>query len=212
HRLPVGNRAVAVEYVCEGGSRGNEWRLQLLAPSLLSSSLDNEAGKSFTDGTEQEIATDSTQNEEDEQEIATDSTQNEDEQEIATDSTQNEDEQEIATDSTQNEDEQEIATDSTQNEDEQEIATDSTQNEDEIPQQPEPNPPTTCILHMEKTGKNIGPFKAITDEAWKKLHDVKATRLLKKGSKYVKICESLPEIIPESAGYHTACYKNFTAI
>ncbi|CAG0901628.1 unnamed protein product [Cyprideis torosa] len=42
----AGNRAV--EYVCESGSRGNEWRLQLLAPSLLPSSLDNEAGKSFT--------------------------------------------------------------------------------------------------------------------------------------------------------------------
>ena len=66
-----------------------------------------------------------------------------------------------------------------------------------------------CILH-------IGPaiaeaIKPFNEQIWEKVQLAKAKRQSASTSKYSKICEGLKENYSNNDGYHSSCYKNFTA-
>ena len=69
----------------------------------------------------------------------------------------------------------------------------------------------TCILHTgQSNNEDIKPFDTHT---WQKVVEAKMSRLFKfSSSKYLSICDQLPDSYDDSIGYHTACYKNFTAV
>jgi len=69
--------------------------------------------------------------------------------------------------------------------------------------------PTVCALHLDGgTTEHLKPFD---DVSWTKVVDIqKKRRCMFASSKYFAI--SLPETCDSSMGYHSKCYKNFTAI
>jgi hypothetical protein len=70
-----------------------------------------------------------------------------------------------------------------------------------------------CILHIGPSNTEaIHPF---TDELWTKVHLAAQTRKQQRqyaNSKYSLLCNSLPAEFSIADGYHSNCYKNFTAI
>ena len=68
----------------------------------------------------------------------------------------------------------------------------------------------TCILHIGKPSKDT--VKRFDDTSWAKVMAAKDVRMLSVKSKYSSLCTSLPETYSTSDGYHSSCYKNFTAV
>lgn len=73
-----------------------------------------------------------------------------------------------------------------------------------------------CILHsLEECKNNATEVKHFTQDTWKKVQSAVKERLAKSNaslSKYFTICYTLPDVLCENVGYHSLCYKNFTAI
>ena len=69
-----------------------------------------------------------------------------------------------------------------------------------------------CIIHVDQ-GKSAEVIKQVDEEKWQKLKSAVSSRksLLKK-TKYDAILLDFPEELEESFGYHSKCYKNFTAV
>lgn len=79
-----------------------------------------------------------------------------------------------------------------------------------------PNRSRECILHVQKSkatkGKDVLPF---TSENWAKVQDTAKVREQKPNfpsSSYYAVIKSLPNNPREHDGYHSTCYKNFTAV
>jgi len=70
----------------------------------------------------------------------------------------------------------------------------------------------TCVLHVGKATKD--PVKTFNANTWKQVLSARDTRMSKPTdkSKYLHICNNLPAEYDDSIGYHSACYKNFTAV
>ena len=69
-----------------------------------------------------------------------------------------------------------------------------------------------CIIHVGQ-GKSAELVKKVDDEKWKTLKAVAATRKsTTKTSKYDAILEDFPVELEDDFGYHSKCYKNFTAV
>ena len=70
-----------------------------------------------------------------------------------------------------------------------------------------------CILHVGKS-KCADEVKKIDKSKWEKLLSVVQTRkTLLKVTKYDTIVSNFPEVLDDSChGYHSKCYKNFTAV
>ena len=69
----------------------------------------------------------------------------------------------------------------------------------------------SCVLH---TGPSKNEdIKCFDDSSWKKVKWIASERLKRQqtGSKYETICKILPEQYGECEGYHSSCYKKFTA-
>ncbi len=68
-----------------------------------------------------------------------------------------------------------------------------------------------CILHVGSSiQEKVKPFDKQT---WNRVHQAKLARLanISSTSKYSTVCKVLPEHFKDSEGYHSKCYKNFTA-
>ena len=67
-----------------------------------------------------------------------------------------------------------------------------------------------CVIHVGPALKeDVKPFD---DRSWFKLMEAKTARQTKLcTSKYTALCEQLPDIYDATIGYHSTCYKNFTA-
>ena len=74
--------------------------------------------------------------------------------------------------------------------------------------------PCTCVLHVGKA--TTASIKTFNETTWKHVISAKDTRISKPTisttSKYFDICNNLPTEYDASVGYHSACYKNFTAV
>ena len=69
-----------------------------------------------------------------------------------------------------------------------------------------------CIVHV-GSAKSSESIKKIDDDKWKKLLSVVTTRkTLVRKTKYDQIIADFPEQLEEDHGYHSKCYKNFTAM
>ena len=68
-----------------------------------------------------------------------------------------------------------------------------------------------CILHIgPKSDEKIKTF--CEDTIRRVLYITEQRRKYFPYSKYIKVCDSLPNVISKEHGYHRTCYKNFTAI
>ena len=70
----------------------------------------------------------------------------------------------------------------------------------------------SCILHIGRPSKEqVKPFD---EKTWQKVTATKEKRMTKYStdSKYTTVCKEIPTQFEDSIGYHTSCYKNFTAI
>jgi len=70
-----------------------------------------------------------------------------------------------------------------------------------------------CVLH--DASNNSDDIKPFTNEAWEKVKIAKQYRLSKPfwlTSKYADVCKNLPDDFSLIDGYHSDCYKNFTAV
>ena len=73
---------------------------------------------------------------------------------------------------------------------------------------------TVCILHTESKVGNE-EVKQFDHETWSKVqraNDLRKQKPKWKSSKYAAVCDNLLGDFSETDGYHTQCYKNFTAI
>ena len=70
----------------------------------------------------------------------------------------------------------------------------------------------TCILHIGQQNKE--EVKSFDNETWKRTKTACTTRLHKYSSKskYYQICLQLKDSYADADGYHSTCYKNFTAV
>ena len=69
--------------------------------------------------------------------------------------------------------------------------------------------PNVCILHLGGTTKE--PIKPFDEASWTKVVDIyERRRGIFTSSKFFAI--KLPEKLDSSMGYHSKCYKNFTAL
>lgn len=73
-----------------------------------------------------------------------------------------------------------------------------------------------CVLHtLDECRVNTAEVKHFTEETWKNFQTAAKERLSKSNasiSKYYPVCCILPKEIREDVGYHSLCYKNFTAV
>ena len=69
-----------------------------------------------------------------------------------------------------------------------------------------------CILHV-GDGENEGDIKSLDESKWEKVKSaiIKRKQLQKK-TKYDELLKSTPDKFSEIQGYHSKCYKNFTAV
>ena len=76
----------------------------------------------------------------------------------------------------------------------------------------ESQPELTCILHVEDADSG-SVVKKIDGNRWKKITEtVDACKKWLKQTKYGKLLINFPESHHPAFGYHTSCYKNFTAV
>ena len=76
----------------------------------------------------------------------------------------------------------------------------------------ESQPELTCILHVEDADSG-SVVKKIDDNRWKKITEtVAARKKWLKQTKYDELLINFPENHHPTFGYHTSCYKNFTAV
>ena len=69
-----------------------------------------------------------------------------------------------------------------------------------------------CIVHVGQ-GKSAETVKRVDDEKWKILKAAATSRKsLLKTSKYDFILTDFPDELEDDFGYHSKCYKNFTAV
>ena len=69
-----------------------------------------------------------------------------------------------------------------------------------------------CIVHFGDS-KSAEAIKQVDGTKWQKhLAVVKTRKALVRKTKYDEIIADFPEHLDESHGYHTRCYKNFTAV
>ena len=68
-----------------------------------------------------------------------------------------------------------------------------------------------CVLHIGKTiNEQVKHFDV---NIWQKVQNAKNTHTSKySNSKYIEVCSNLSDQYTSTEGYHTLCYKNFTAI
>ena len=72
-----------------------------------------------------------------------------------------------------------------------------------------------CILHADKSGQSCGNIKLFVEnfDKWLKVQECLRRRIGQQGSsKYLEIITSLGRSFEPHHGYHSNCYKNFTAI
>ena len=75
----------------------------------------------------------------------------------------------------------------------------------------ESQPELTCILHVEDA--DSGSVVKIDDNRWKKTtKTVAAHKKWLKQTKYDELLITFPENHHPTLGYHSSCYKNFTAV
>jgi len=70
-----------------------------------------------------------------------------------------------------------------------------------------------CFIH--DAANNSDDIKTFTNEAWGKVKIAKQYRLSKPfwlTSKYADVCMNIPDDLSVNDGYHSDCYKNFTAV
>ncbi len=70
-----------------------------------------------------------------------------------------------------------------------------------------------CIIHVE--GKGDEEIKALSKDKWQKIELAAQIRSSKPNfmqSKYYAVVESLPNTLSDHDGYHTSCYRTFTAV
>ena len=72
-----------------------------------------------------------------------------------------------------------------------------------------------CILHADKSGQSCGNINLFGEnfDKWLKVQECLRRRIGQQGSsKYLEIITSLGRLFEPHHGYHSNCYKNFTAI
>ena len=72
-----------------------------------------------------------------------------------------------------------------------------------------------CILHTDKSGQSCGNIKLFMEnfDKWLKVQEcLRRHRGQQRSSKYLEIIASLVTSFEPHHGYHSNCYKNFTAI
>lgn len=70
----------------------------------------------------------------------------------------------------------------------------------------------SCYLHVDKPFPNV-KIMNFDNQSWDRVKTVAEYRLSRtKSNKYKKVCENLPQAFDEFVGYHSDCYKQFTAV
>lgn len=73
-------------------------------------------------------------------------------------------------------------------------------------------PQKSCLLHpLGESGATEGELIKFDKDHWSQVVSAKNRRSSQKRSKYLAVCDRLPETFSSEFLYHRQCYKNFTA-
>ena len=73
-------------------------------------------------------------------------------------------------------------------------------------------PQKSCLLHpLEESGATEGELIKLDKDHWSQVISAKNRRSSQKRSKYLAVCDRVPETFYSELFYHRQCYKNVTA-